>query len=237
MTVTRGTLALQAQIVSYLTRSFSPEEIRIEPLYANLSGEPSFKASDAAAFASGFLAAREKGKAVGVRVTTSITRPSEIYGPYCNVLRQVLNLVPGNVGTACFLESRPKKISARGLDTACFNPQIKEIQIHEERVRSLVHKCSRRPAGCDTCLCSFQCTYGCPDRCILDYSSRTVTPQWMTGSFRCRVNKILLDTFIRDAARIAWSHTPADQFREVRDPYRMLTVMVCGKEANSKVDF
>ncbi len=237
VTVSSRTLDLQGQIVSYLTRNFGPEEVRIEPLYANPSVEASFKGSDAAAFAAGFLTAREKGKAVGVRVTTSITRPSDVYGPYCNVLRQVFNLVPGDVGTACFLESRPGNVAARGLMIASFDPAINGFRMNKNQIRSLMIRCSGRPTSCDTCLCSFQCTYGCPDRCLLDFSSKTANPPEMSGEFRCRVNKILLETFIRGAARKAWFQTRTGQYTEVWDPYRMLTVLVCGRETESKVDF
>ncbi len=237
VTVSGNTLDLQAQIVSYLTRNFGPEEIRIEPLYANSSCEPSFKGGDASAFAAGFLAAREKGRAVGVGVTTSITRPSDIYGPYCNVLRQVFNLVPGDVATACFLESRPENIAARGLMTASFDPATNGFRMDNDLIRSLMIRCSGRPASCNACLCSFQCTYGCPDHCILDVSSRTANFPGTGGEFRCRVNKMLLEAFIRGAAREAWLQTRTGQYREAWDPHRMLTVLVCGRETESRVEF
>ena len=237
VTVSARTLDLQARIVSYLTRNFGPEEIRIEPLYANSSCEPSFKGADAAAFAAGFLDAREKGRAVGVGVTTSITRPSDVYGPYCNVLRQVFNLVPGDVGTACFLESRPENIATRGLMTASFDPAANRFRINNDLIRSLMIRCADRPARCNTCLCSFQCTYGCPDHCILDVSSQTADFSETGGAFRCRVNKMLLEAFIRGAARDAWVRSGARAYREVWDPHRMLTVLVCGRETESRVEF
>ena len=38
------------------------------------------------------------------RCGLSGTRPDEVHGPYCNVFRQTINLVPGDVAVACFKE-------------------------------------------------------------------------------------------------------------------------------------
>lgn len=114
VTVTRDTISRQAEIAAHLAR-YAPGEIRMEPVYLAPPGRRAFRPSDAAAFVSGFLAAQAEAGASGVSVTTSLTRPESVYGRYCNVFRHVLNVVPGDVATLCFLASSRGAVLGRGV--------------------------------------------------------------------------------------------------------------------------
>ena len=226
-TISRETVGRQAEIVSYLADRYAPCEIRLEPVYVNPSGEAPLEVSHAATFVSGFLSAQTAGAARGIPVTTSITRPEAVYGPYCNVLRRVLNLVPGDVGTGCFLHSRPDGLARRGLQTGWFDSTRGVFRVDAECIRSLITRCSERPDGCLDCLCSCQCTYGCPDRCALEAPATPPLHEDERGSFRCLVNRMLMECMIVEAADQAWTRTQREYCREVRDPQRMLRVVVC----------
>lgn len=225
VTISRDTVERQTEIVSYLADRFAPVEIRMEPVYANPSGELPLELSDSACFVDGLLAAKAVGAAQGVSVTTSITRPDAIYGRYCNVLRHVVNLAPGDVATACFLASRPEEISAHGLKTGSLHPANGIFRLDIERISSLIARCSSKPVGCEECLCSYQCTYGCPDRCVLKESgdrSFDDTPD----AFRCLANRMLLERIICEGAHEAWVQTQEGFFREIRDLHRALDIVV-----------
>jgi uncharacterized protein len=206
VTITRDQVDRQAEIVAYLADRFSPAEVRIEPVYINPAGDAPMALSQVAAFVNAFLAAQKTGRERGIPVTTSITRPGDIYGPHCNGLRRVLNLVPGDVATGCFLYSRPEDIALRGLQTGSFDAIGGTFRLDGARIRSLIARCSKRPAGCDDCFCSSQCTYGCPDRCALEASGASSPTEDGRGAFRCRVNRRLMASMIREAADGAWTH-------------------------------
>jgi len=226
-TISKETFDHQEEIVTYLTDRHAPSEIRIEPVYASRSGEVPPAAEQAAAFVNSFLAAQAIGAARDVPVTTSITRPDALYGPYCNMLRHVVNLVPGDVVSGCFLDSRPDEVVRRGTQMGSLDLGRGEFQLEANRIRSLKALCSRRPAECNDCPCGWQCTFGCPDVCVLELSAAAHSPEGVTGSFRCLVNRLLLERVIHEAAGEAWARTPKDQCRDVWDAQKKLSVAVC----------
>jgi uncharacterized protein len=225
-TITRETAALQAEIVSYLADRFRPNEIRIEPVYINPSGEIPMDVRYAATFVDKFRAAQTAGAARGIPVTTSIMRPGALYGPYCNVLRRVLNLAPGDIATGCFLCSRPEDIRKRGVKIGSLDSDNEVFRIDREHFFSLIDRCTDKPVGCDDCLCSHQCTYGCPDRCILEKYESSPLIENRKENFRCLINRKLLDGFINDVSDRAWNSTPPGLHRELQDPLTKLSVAV-----------
>ncbi len=226
-TISRETVYRQSEIVSYLADRYAPSEIRLEPVYINPSGEALLDVSHAAAFVNGFLASQTAGKVRGIPVTTSITRPNAIYGPYCNVLRRVLNLIPGDIATGCFLESRPDGVNRRRVQIGSLDSARRMFRIDKEYIRSLIIRCSERPIGCYNCLCSCQCTFGCPDRCKLEESVESSSfREYEGGSFRCLVNRMLMEAMIVEAADKAWVSTKWGNCNEIWDKQRMLNVRV-----------
>lgn len=225
-TISRETVERQSEIVSYMADCCAPAEIRLEPVYSNQSGEPPLAVADAAAFVSGFVAARKASAERGIPVTTSITRPDAVYGPYCNVLRRVLNLIPGDVATACFLKSRPSEVARRGLQTGSLDSTGTHFRMDEEVTRSLIARCSARPAACGDCLCSIQCTLGCPDRCVLEACDMPPLYGGERESLRCLVNRMLMESSIREAADRAWAAAREGHCQETQDAGSALSVTV-----------
>jgi sulfatase maturation enzyme AslB (radical SAM superfamily) len=216
----------QAEIVAYLGAKYAPSEIRLEPVYNNLSGEPAPEASSASAFADGFLAAQAEGMMHSVRVTTSVTRLDSVFGPYCNVLRGVLNLVPGDVGSGCFLESRPVRIEGHGLKTGSMDSQRMAFNLDAARLRELSARCSARSPGCLDCLCGHQCTFGCPDRCVLDAPGKSEGDGRSGFGFRCAANRTLAEQTIRAAGARAWTATAPGSCGQTTDAFSDLKVAV-----------
>lgn len=210
----------QVEIVDYLTAHWTPGAVHLEPVYANRSGCPTAPPALAAGFADNFMAARALGRTRGVAVDTSITRPAGPYGRYCNVLRNVLNLVPGGVATACFLHSRADTVAARGLAVGAHDSAAGVFRLDAPRWASLAGRCASRPPACATCLCSHQCTHGCPDACVFD------TPAGAVGGFRCHVNRQLMERMLREAAERAWTAARPGAWSNMQDTETGLAVAV-----------
>jgi uncharacterized protein len=223
-TVTRDTVDRQAELVTFLGDRFAPTEIRIEPVYANGAGEPALDVRQATAFVDGFLGAQAVGAAQGIPVTTSITRPDVLYGPYCNVLRNVITLVPGDVATGCFLDSSAETVARCGTRTGTYDARHDVFQLQTEHIQSLITRCSTIPAGCENCLCGHQCTFGCPDRCQLE--APATDGQQIRETFRCTTNRLLTERMIREAAERAWMSTSPGNYREDMDTPSGLCVAV-----------
>jgi sulfatase maturation enzyme AslB (radical SAM superfamily) len=229
VTISRETVDRQMEIVSYLADRYAPAEIRIEPAYINPSGEPPLEASQVDSFVNGLLAAKAAGAARGVSVTTSITRPDALYGRYCNVLRHVVNLIPGDVATGCFLASRPEEVAAHGLTTGLLDSPKGVFRLDMEHIRSLISRCSEKPVRCEKCLCGFQCTYGCPDHCVLEVSGGLPSQDDRPDNFRCLVNRMLMERTLCEGAQEAWGQAREGYCREIRDIHRALSVIVYRK--------
>ena len=226
VTITNDTVVRQKEIVTYIADHHAPDEIRIEPVYVNPSDESVMEAANADSFVSSFLEAKAEGARYGVHVSTSISRLNSVYGPYCNVLRRVLNLVPGDIATGCFLTSYSKDIITRNVNTGSFDTNQGTFRMDMENIRSLIIRCSKRPTECEDCLCSFQCTFGCPDRCVLDSSGNNPLYENSPGNFRCAVNRRLMEKMICEAVDDAWNITQEGQSQDIWDEKRKITVSV-----------
>jgi hypothetical protein len=219
-TITKDTLARQPEIARWMAEHFAPAEIRLEPVYANPAGPTELTADDAAGFVDGFLAARREASAQGIPVTTSLTRPGQLYGRHCNVLRNVLNLAPGDVATGCFLESRETTMNQRQVRVGGPRSPTRVFELDHPHIASLAARCAAIPTGCETCLCRFQCSYACPDVCALESSASAAT-------FRCQAHRLLMAALIQDAARRAWAGTSGGSNRIESDLPTELRVAVC----------
>jgi len=215
-TVTRETIGRQAEIAAYFIGAYAPSEVRLEPVYTNPVGGKEFRSIDAKRFVAEFLAARRVGAAQNIRITTSLTRPASLYGRYCNVLRYVLNLVPGDVATGCFLDSREADIVRRRVRVGAVNTASAGFELDQEHIEWLAERCSEIPSCCRDCLCCFQCTYGCPDVCVLQTSLNDTGAEGTTAGFRCQANRFLTEALIQETAETAWRGTDWGDCRDVR---------------------
>ncbi|MDO8847303.1 MAG: radical SAM protein [Coriobacteriia bacterium] len=185
-TVTAATLRRQQEVIDYAIDVLGPTEIRLEPVYENASGMSGLLAEDAPAFVEGFLDARRYGTERGTVVTTSMLRPDEPHGPYCNVLRHVVNLAPGDFATGCFVESRAQDAHERGVRVGGIGPSGRFV-LDAERIRALSETCGLVPDECTGCPIAHSCSRGCPDVCALD----TGAARHLRDTFRCRAQRLL----------------------------------------------
>ncbi len=216
-TITKDSLGRMAEIVDYFIEQYVPGEIRLEPVYVNPVGPTGLGPAAAAPFVAGFMAARRAAADKSVPVTTSMTRPAALYGRYCHALRQVLNLVPGEIATGCFLDSREADIVRRQVRVGAMNPGSASFDLDQDRLTRLVTQCSQPPSGCRDCLCCFQCTHGCPDVCVLENPAKPAREEDVKMGFRCHAHRLLMGALIREAADHAWRNTSAGVNQDVLD--------------------
>lgn len=190
-TITPATLRHQRDVVAYAIDTLGPAEVRLEPVYDNPSGMPGLPADDAPAFVEGFFDARRYGAARGVPVTTSLLRPDEPHGPYCNALRHVVNLAPGDFATGCFVESRAESARRRGVRVGGVGDSGR-FELDAARIRVLADACGRVPEECAGCAIAHACSRGCPDLCALDAQSAVR----LRDTFRCRAQRLLAEEVV-----------------------------------------
>jgi len=154
-----------------------------------------------------FLEARETARRYGVAWVNSGSRPAEIHGPYCNVLRDVINLAPGNVATACLKLSRADQIRQSSLSIGESDPfgQFTLDLTQIERIRqSLLNKLPE----CTACFNRFHCVRACPDYCPLDEPVNV-------SSFRCATQRLLTLITVQEMATHLWSSSGGSAFLPV----------------------
>jgi sulfatase maturation enzyme AslB (radical SAM superfamily) len=197
VTVTSRTLCHQAEITQYICERLAPDEIHVEPLYVGGRAQPetSLRPDQAPAFVDGLLAARQIAAMFGVPLRTSGSRIAELHGPYCNVFRDVLQLVPGGVATTCFKTSTARESDARGTTIGRTNGEV--LALEARQITALRRILGAWPGSCGDCFNRFHCSLGCPDSCPLG-------PQLELASFRCRVQMMLAQRALDDLAALMW---------------------------------
>jgi sulfatase maturation enzyme AslB (radical SAM superfamily) len=189
-TITPETAPRQAEIVGYLHEALGATEMRFEPVY----GTGAFQPGQAAWFARHFLEAEREARARGCSLAFAGARLDEIHGPFCDVLRDVLHLLPDGVATACFLRTEGRAAAAAGLAAGMWNESRSEYALDFERIAGLRRKALELPAACRECINIFHCSRECPERCAVTDAASDGT------SFRCRVQQRLAAEWILNAA-------------------------------------
>ena len=207
-TITPASLRRQAEIADYVCQLIAPEEIHFEPVY--LGGRTSqavgLEAGHAGEFVAHFLQARQVAQQHGIRLTSSGARPGSLHGPYCHVFRDTLNLVPGDVATACFKVTDLAHVEETGVVIGVMNHQAGRFEIDHARVQDLSRQLGVMPAECAGCFNRYHCVRECPDRCPLNGTTGK------TGSepgFRCHTHKALAYAMLKE---IATRMAPYDDF-------------------------
>jgi sulfatase maturation enzyme AslB (radical SAM superfamily) len=194
VTITPPTALRQAEIAKYLCETLQPQEIHVEPVY---SGSKRFiqkennslwdGSSSVEAFVSSFLQAQQIAENFGVVWKTSGSRPSDIHGPYCQVLRQVLQLVPGDIAVTCFKTCDETQALQTNTAIGIYNPHTDSMQIDTDQViqtrRAALETNASNCIGSD-CFNYYHCSRDCPDSC-------TLQNQASANHFRCLVNRKL----------------------------------------------
>jgi hypothetical protein len=122
------------------------------------------------------------------------SRIGEVHGGYCNILRQVLNLVPGEAATACFKLANAEKARQADLAIGRFDPHTRIFVLDDRHIRFLRAGYSR-PAACEHCLIANQCTQNCPNACPL---LNQPADQSSSGDILCKIlRKIAVQEILR----------------------------------------
>lgn len=207
-TITETNLHRQAEMAEYICGELAPQEIHFEPVYAGGRAGPSGRltADLATDYVDHLLEARRVAGGYGIPLLASGSRPGAIHGPYCHVFRQVFNLVPGGLATACFKLNRAEEIRKRGAALNSLNLATGRFEINHRRVRDLRRRLGDVPAECRYCFNRYHCVRDCPDYCPLDDPGPRVSPG---PSFRCQTQKATSLAILREVAGRLWAEARA----------------------------
>lgn len=197
VTITSRTLHHQPDITRYICERLAPDEIHVEPLYVGGRARPesALQPGQALAFVDGLVKARQVAAHYGVRLRTSGSRIGELHGPYCNVFKDVLQLVPGGVATACFKTSQARESDTLGATIGRVRGDV--LDLENRRITSLRRQLGDWPDSCGTCFNRFHCTRGCPDSCPLESAAEL-------SHFRCEIQRLLAQRALDDLADTMW---------------------------------
>lgn len=196
-TVTRANVGRQSEIVDHACDRLRARSLRFEPAYDGRHRSPNgFRPEDAEEFVVHFLAACDRAREQGCDLQVSGLRLDEIHGPYCNPLREVLQLTPDGVATACFLCTGGGEPEDAVMALGRLDPATGEFQIDQQRAAELRRRAARVPARCEACVNIYHCARDCPDVCVI---SADPADEQREG-FRCRVQKALGQRRVKEMA-------------------------------------
>ena len=180
------------------SQRIAPEELHFEPVYLGGTG---LEACHAGEFVAHFVDARQVARQYGIRLTSSGARPGSIHGPYCHVFRDTLNLVPGDVATACFKVTDLAHVEEMRAVIGAMNHQAGRFEIDHACVQDLSRQLGAMPAECAECFNRYHCVRECPDRCPLN---GTTDEAGSEPGFRCQSQKALAYAMLKEIAQSLW---------------------------------
>ena len=202
-TIIPATMDCQTEIASFLRDELGATRLRFEPVYRPfVESEPVFLPDQAETFAANFLGAQRLMRLSGVTLELSGVRLGEIHGPFCDVLRHTLRLVPGGLATACFRCSGDAEVQSHGLVVGQLDPESDRYILDTSRIEVLQRAASRIPNFCQQCPNLFHCTRGCPDRCPAvgeNPAQAAAQDESLAASFRCRLYQLLIASWLLDS--------------------------------------
>jgi MoaA/NifB/PqqE/SkfB family radical SAM enzyme len=209
VTLTPETVFHQGEIADYLCAQLAPQEIHVELVYplGRAGIDQPFPAP--AEIIDHFWRGRAVAAQYGIPWRMSGSRPNEIHGPYCHVFRNVLNVIPGDVVTACFAVSEVTDTRDRRAIIGDVRETASGI-VPPDQIRQLQQQLSHMPEPCETCFNQYHCVRGCPEYCPLDDeptendADPRAVPTW-----RCQVLQRLTLAYIDQALDgLAQAHPP-----------------------------
>lgn len=183
VTITPNTFGRQAEIAEYICQKLGPQEIHVEPVYSSeRMGSRIWRGGkeQADSFVDEFVKARKFARRYKVRWMTSGSRLFDIHGPYCNIFRDVLNLVPGGIATACFKTVSMDQIAEKSTRTGSMDIKEEKFNVDHSNVLRLKKILSKSPEKCRVCVNYYHCARLCPDRCPLNEEASN-------QDWRCRI--------------------------------------------------
>ena len=204
-TITPATSVRQVELAHYFCTEFAPAELHFEPVYGGGRASGSNQMPAANVFVEHFLAARRTAARYGIPLVYAGARLSECHGPFCNVLRNVLNLAPGDVATACFKCTTRNQAQRQGAAIGAYDAAAGQLRLDYDRIAALQQQLCT-PLACRNCFNRFHCAGACPDVCAL------ATADGIAGSFRCEVQKRLATAQLLDTASRIWADSQSGPY-------------------------
>ncbi|MHC1783650.1 MAG: hypothetical protein AB9891_13000 [Anaerolineaceae bacterium] len=182
VTLTRNSFCKQEEICEYICNNFHPQSIHVEPVYFGGKARSTslLHEEDVDCFVESYLKARMVANSYGSTWELSGTRMNSIHVAYCNIFRQVLQLVPGDSATACFKTINSQQTEGMNFNIGRFDPKNDRFVIDNSRIDKL-RKSYQLPDLCRDCFISYHCTHNCPNACPLNQTSG--------ADFLCKLNK------------------------------------------------
>jgi uncharacterized protein len=196
-TITSQTIDRMPEIAAYLCGVLQAREVRVEPVFqgGRTRLEDAIPSDQAERFCSAFLEARRVAAMYGSRWSSTGSRPGENHGRYCQVFRNVLQLVPGNGVSACFKVGTDPQAQTTGLDIR--KRATDGFAVDIDRVHALQTNLSKEDPACETCFNRYHCARGCPDHCPADLHRQVHSA---AGDLRCTVNRMLTSALLQERA-------------------------------------
>lgn len=168
VTITTASVDQQAAICRYICEKLTPQEIHVEPVYYNTKAHPSLYLTPQHLnrFVEAYFEAQSVAAGYGVEWKMSGSRLHEIHGAHCNILQQVLTLVPGETATACFKLVSAEQAKEADLSIGRLDQGSQIFVLDERHIRHLRSRYTR-PKKCEQCLILHQCSHNCPNACPL----------------------------------------------------------------------
>jgi hypothetical protein len=133
---------------------------------------------------------KRHGRRGGCNLSISSPRLDEIHGPFCNVLRNTLNLLPDGSATDCFLCTDATDPTAEPWLMHKAEDTRSGYGLDGERLSAHRRAALSWPSRCEDCVNVCHCTLDCPERCVVRDSAPEVP------SFRCLVQRLLAEAWI-----------------------------------------
>jgi sulfatase maturation enzyme AslB (radical SAM superfamily) len=171
VTLTKNSYNRQEEICDYICRIFHPESIHVEPVYSGgrAKNDDLLAEEEMDCFIKSYSEAQIIANSYGIKWEVSGTRLKDIHMAYCNIYRQVLQLIPGDIATACFKIINSEQANAGALNIGAFDPTNNRFILKNSRVNELRlgYQLFNR---CQDCFIRYQCTHNCPNGCPLLFS-------------------------------------------------------------------
>jgi sulfatase maturation enzyme AslB (radical SAM superfamily) len=200
-TITSDSVDRQEEIAEYICHFLHPQEIHVEPVYfgGRANDKPHLEPEQAEQFVAHFYNAKAVAQTYGIPWLSSGCRPGEIHGPYCNVFRDVLHLLPGDGATACFKMTNTDSACNVNLLIGDYDQATDEYRLDTFLVQKTQAVMSQSSSDCVTCFNQFHCSRLCPDHCLAEEKSPS-------SQARCQVQALLAERMLEETAQ-SWRRT------------------------------